>query len=136
MENTGDSIWSVDRDHRLITLNSAFKLAMEASTGNEPQVGQLPAEVFAPEDVEWYQELYDRTLTGDRNVALRTDEVDGQLRYFELYANPIQSLEGVSGAVFFGTRTSRVGCARRRRCTPPRRRRTRRTRRRATFSRT
>ena len=102
VENTGDSIWSVDRDHRLITLNSAFALAMEARTGREPAVGHLPDEVFAPEDVEWYQGLYDRTLSGERHVALRTDEVDGQLRYFELYANPIHSLEGVSGAVFFG----------------------------------
>jgi PAS domain S-box-containing protein len=102
VENTGDSIWSVDRDHRVMTLNSAFALAMEARTGHEPRVGQLPTEVFAPEDVQWYTHLYERTLAGERGVALRTDDVDGQLRYFEMYANPIQSIEGVSGAVFFG----------------------------------
>jgi PAS domain S-box-containing protein len=102
VENTGDSIWSVDRGHRLITLNSAFALAVEARTGSEPEVGQLPAQVFPPEDVEWYEELYDRALAGERHVALRTDHVDGQLRHFELYANPIHSLDGVSGAVIFG----------------------------------
>jgi PAS domain S-box-containing protein len=102
VENTGDSIWSVDRKHRLLTLNSAFSLAMEARTGSEPAVGHGPEKVFAPEDREWYEELYNRTLAGERNVALRTDYVDGQLRYFELYANPIHSVEGVSGAVFFG----------------------------------
>jgi PAS domain S-box-containing protein len=102
VENTGDSIWSVDREHRLITLNSAFALAMEARTGSEPEVGQLPAEVFPPEDVEWYEELYDRALSGERHIALRTDHVDGQVRHFELYANPIHSLDGVSGAVIFG----------------------------------
>jgi PAS domain S-box-containing protein len=102
VENTGDAIWSVNRDHELITLNSAFSLAMEARTGSEPEVGQFPGDVFAPEDVEWYQQLYDRTLSGERHVALRTDQVDGQQRYFELYANPIHSIEGVSGAVFFG----------------------------------
>jgi PAS domain S-box-containing protein len=102
VENTGDSIWSVDRHHRLITLNSAFSLAMEARTGSEPAVGQLPAQVFPPEDVEWYEELYDRALAGDRHVALRTDNADGQVRYFELYVNPIHSAEGVSGAVIFG----------------------------------
>jgi PAS domain S-box-containing protein len=102
VENTGDSIWSVDRDHRLITFNSAFALAMEARSGHEPGVGQLPGQLFPPEDLPWYQALYERTLGGERHVALRTDEVDGQLRYFELYANPIQSLAGVSGAVFFG----------------------------------
>jgi PAS domain S-box-containing protein len=102
VENTGDSIWSVDREHRLITFNSAFALATEARSGREPAVGQPPEQLFAPEDLSWYQELYERTLSGERHVAVRTDEVDGQLRYYELYANPIQSLEGVSGAVFFG----------------------------------
>ncbi len=102
VENTGDSIWSVDRHHRLITLNSAFALAMEARTGSEPAVGQLPEQVFPPEDIAWYEELYDRALAGDRHVALRTDHVDGQVRYFELYANPIHSTDGVSGAVIFG----------------------------------
>jgi PAS domain S-box-containing protein len=102
VENTGDSIWSVDRHHRLITLNSAFALALEARTGREPQVGHLPADVFPEEDVAWYEEVYDRTLRGERHVALRTESVDGQLRYFELYANPIQAIDGVSGAVFFG----------------------------------
>ena len=102
VENTGDSIWSVDRDHRLITLNSAFALEMEARTGREPRVGQRPYDVFPPKDVGWYEEMYDRTLRGERHIALRNDEVDGHQRYFELYANPIHALEGVSGAVFFG----------------------------------
>ena len=103
VENTGDSIWSVDREHRLITLNSAFSLAIEARTGREPKAGMLPSQLFPSEDdAQWYRELYARTLAGERHVAVRTDHVDGQLRYFELYANPIQSLEGVIGAVFFG----------------------------------
>jgi len=102
VENTGDSIWSVDRDHRLITYNSAFALGTEARSGTEPEVGRLPRDLFAPEDVAWFEALYDRTLAGERHVALRIEEVDGSPRYFELYANPIQSLESVSGAVFFG----------------------------------
>ena len=102
VENTGDSIWSVDRHHRLITMNSAFALAVEARTGVEPEVGQLPGDIFAPEDVEWYVELYDRTLRGERHIKLRDEHVGGQHRYFEVYANPIQALQGVSGAVFFG----------------------------------
>ncbi|HET9947294.1 MAG TPA: PAS domain S-box protein [Longimicrobiales bacterium] len=102
VENTGDSIWSVDREHRLITLNSAFALAVEARTGREPQVGQLPEEVFLPQDALWFRNLYDRTLAGERLVDMRSEEVDGQERFFEVFGNPIQSVEGVSGAVFFG----------------------------------
>jgi PAS domain S-box-containing protein len=103
VENTGDSIWSVDREHRLITLNSAYALAIEAHTAKEPLAGETPDEIFSDgDDVRWYRELYARTLSGERHVAVRSDEVDGHVRHFELYANPIQSLEGVSGAVFFG----------------------------------
>ncbi len=102
VESTGDTIWSVDRDHRLITFNAAFALGTEAHTGREPTVGDVPADIFSPDDVEWYEDMYNRTLNGERHVALRTDEVGEHLRYFEVYANPIQAFEGISGAVFFG----------------------------------
>jgi PAS domain S-box-containing protein len=102
VENTGDAIWSVDRQHRLITFNSAYSLAIEARTGREPRVGDLPRNVYGPVDADWYAEVYQRALSGDRHVALKTDEVDGQLRYFEYYANPIQGEEGIRGSVLFG----------------------------------
>ncbi|MCG6956262.1 MAG: response regulator [Gemmatimonadetes bacterium] len=102
VENTGDGIWSVDREHRLITFNSAFALSIEAATGREPAVGRLPRETFNPEDIDFYEELYDRALRGERHVALRTERVGSQTMYFELYANPIQGEEGITGAVFFG----------------------------------
>jgi PAS domain S-box-containing protein len=103
VENTGDSIWSVDRDQRLITLNSAYKLEIEAHTGREPRAGDTLSALFSDEDdVQWYRELYSKTLSGVRDVTVRSDAVDGHERHFELYANPIHSLEGVVGAVFFG----------------------------------
>ena len=102
VENTGDAIWSVDRQQSLITFNSAYSLAIEARTGREPRVGALPRDVYGGEDAGWYSDVYQRALTGDRHVALRTDQVEGQQRYFELYANPIQGDEGIRGVVLFG----------------------------------
>lgn len=102
VESTGDTIWSVDRDQRLITFNSAFALTVEAQSGKEPKVGGLAADMHRPEDVAWYRDLYSKTLGGERHVVLRTDQSEGQERYIEVYANPIQAFEGVSGAVFFG----------------------------------
>lgn len=102
VENTGDAIWSVDRQHRLITFNSAYALSIEARTGREPRVGDLPRDMYGPEDAQWYGEVYQRALSGDRHVALRSDSVEGQERYFEIYANPIQGDEGIRGAVLFG----------------------------------
>ena len=102
VESTGDTIWSVDPDQRIITFNSAFAVVVEAETGKEPKVGGLAADTHRPEDVEWYTELYSKALAGERHVALRTDQHEGQERYFEVYANPIEAFDGVSGAVFFG----------------------------------
>ncbi|HSW30273.1 MAG TPA: response regulator [Longimicrobiales bacterium] len=102
VENTGDAIWSVDRHQSLITFNSAYSLAIEARTGREPRVGDFPRDVYGGEDASWYSDVYQRALTGDRHVALRTDQVEGQQRYFELYANPIQGDEGIRGVVLFG----------------------------------
>ncbi len=103
VEHTGDSFCYVAAAHRLITLNSAFSLAVEARTGREPRAGMLPSDLFPDEeDAHWFREMYAKTLAGERHVAVRSDHVDGQLRYTELYANPIQSADGVVGAVFFG----------------------------------
>ncbi|MDP2958858.1 MAG: response regulator [Longimicrobiales bacterium] len=102
VENTGDAIWSVDRLQRLITFNSAYSLAIEARTGREPKVGDLPLAVYGAQDAQWYAEVYGRAVAGDRHVAVRSDEVEGQLRYFEFYANPIQGEEGINGVVLFG----------------------------------
>ncbi|NIP57477.1 MAG: PAS domain S-box protein, partial [Gemmatimonadetes bacterium] len=66
VESTGDAIWSVNREHQLITFNSAFGLAMEARTGREPRRGDPPERVFREEEVPWYREQYERALGGER----------------------------------------------------------------------
>ncbi len=102
VENTGDAIWSIDRMERLITFNSAFSLAVEASSGREPERGQRPHEVFDDASVPFYRHLYERVLLGERFSELQETEVGGHVRHFEIYCNPIQEDRGVTGAVMFG----------------------------------
>jgi PAS domain S-box-containing protein len=107
VENTGDTIWSVDRQERLITFNSAFALAVEARTGREPKVGMPAHEVFLPEDLPFYEEIYARTLAGERLAELREENVQGQQQWFEVYCHPITDEEGITGAVMFGKDVTR-----------------------------
>ena len=107
VENTGDTIWSVDRDERLITFNSAFALAVEARTGREPKMGDDPRSVFLSEDVPYYDEMYRRTLSGERLAELRNETVQGQEIWFEIYCHPITDEAGVTGAVMFGKDVTR-----------------------------
>jgi PAS domain S-box-containing protein len=107
IESTGDSIWSIDREQRLVTINSGFALALEARTGREPRVGDRPEEVFPEDDVEWYRELYERALTGERFSDLRIDIVGGETRMYEIFCQPIPAAAGYDGAVMFGRDVTR-----------------------------
>ena len=107
VENTGDAIWSVDRRHCLITFNSAFALVLEARTGREPSKGDLPEALFTKEDAGWYRKLYTRALNGERLSQIRTEEVAGQIRHYEIFFNPIHEEDGITGVVAFGKDATR-----------------------------
>jgi PAS domain S-box-containing protein len=107
IENTGDAIWSVDLDHRLITFNSAAALALEARSGREPQVGDLPEDLYTPQVAEWYREAFQTAFSGARFSKLLTENVDGEIRYFEQFFNPIQEDGAWVGIVVFGKDVTR-----------------------------
>ena len=102
VENTGDAIWSVDRDNRLITFNTAFSMSMEVRTNREPKVGDRPGDCLPSEDVPWYEEMYERALVGEGFSELRDEEIGGQLRSFEFFFNPIREAAGITGVAAFG----------------------------------
>ncbi len=102
VENTGDGIWSVDSQHRLITFNSAFSLDIEARTTLEPKVGDAPEDLYPEDQAPWYREVYEEVLRTGRQSRIRAEEVNGELRHFELFFNPIQDLDGSAGVVVFG----------------------------------
>ena len=107
VENTGDVIWSVDREQRLITFNTAFALAVEARTGREPKRGDPPKLVFPPKAAERFREAYEKALRGERFTELRETEVSGYTTHYEHFFNPIQEGAGVTGVVIFGKDVSR-----------------------------
>jgi len=102
VENTGDAIWSVDRDMRLITFNTAFSMSMEVRTSREPRVGDQPVDCLPPDDVAWYTQMYERALYGESFSELRDEEVGGQVRSFEFFFNPIREVAGITGVAAFG----------------------------------
>ena len=102
VENTGDAIWSVNRDLQLITFNTAFSMALEARTGKEPGAAGLPEEVYPPEDAAWYRAMYQRALRGEAFSELRDEEIGGQIRSYELFFNPIREAMGITGVAVFG----------------------------------
>jgi PAS domain S-box-containing protein len=102
VENTGDAIWSVDRDMRLITFNTAFSMSMEVRTNREPEVGDRPEDCLPPVDVGWYEEMYQRSLFGETFSELRDEDIGGQVRSYEFFFNPIRDSGGITGVAAFG----------------------------------
>ncbi len=102
VENTGDVIWSVNADHALITFNSAFALGVEARTGVEPKVGDGPEDLYEEEQAIFFQQSYDEVLRQGRLSKIRSEEMDGEVRHFELFFSPIGDHEDLAGVVVFG----------------------------------
>ena len=102
VENTGDVIWSVNSDHALITFNSAFALAVEARTGFEPSVGDGPEDLYPSDQAIWFQQSYDEVLRKGRMSKIRSEEMDGEIRHFELFLSPIRDQADSAGVVVFG----------------------------------
>ena len=102
VENTGDVIWSVNADHALITFNSAFALGVEARTGIEPSVGDGPEDLYGEETAIFFQQSYDEVLRQGRLSKIRSEELDGEVRHFELFFSPIGDHEDLAGVVVFG----------------------------------
>ena len=102
VENTGDVIWSVNADHALITFNSAFALGVEARTGVEPKVGDGPEDLYEEEQSIFFQQSYDEVLRQGRLSKIRSEEMDGEVRHFELFFSPIGDHEDLAGVVVFG----------------------------------
>ncbi len=107
VENTGDAIWSVDTRQRLVTFNSGFALAVEARSGREPRVGDPPEVVFGTRTAQWYRDMYDRVLSGERFSALLEERMEGQERVVEIFCNPVLEADGTTGAVMFGKDVTR-----------------------------
>ncbi len=110
-ESTGDAIWSVAPDHSLITFNTAYALTVEAITGRAPEVGDPLSRVVSTGDVDWFRGCFERALSGNRFSAVRDEHVDGQLRNYELFFNPIDAGTRSAGVVVFSkdiTRRRRV----------------------------
>ncbi len=111
-ESTGDPIWSVDREGRLVTFNAAFTAALEGIVGRRPEVGEATVDIMGEEAAEWFHRCYARALMGRRFSGVREERFLGEKRVFEMFFNPIQTADGeVSGVVVFArdaTRRHRV----------------------------
>lgn len=102
IENTADAIWSIDRQYRIITLNTTFQRQFLASFGHSLQAGMnILAHLPESEALEW-RNYYDRALTGERFCIERTFAYNDTRSTYEISFNPIRGADAaVTGASIF-----------------------------------
>lgn len=102
VENTVDSIWSINRKYDIIYVNDVFKKAY-LNTFNillEPGINKLQS---LPEAlVSLWKDRYDKVLMGERLVFTDIVEVPGMTIHIEVVGNPIVQDGEITGACFTG----------------------------------
>jgi PAS domain S-box-containing protein len=102
LQNTTDAIWSVDREHRLVTFNAWFSDRFGRLFGFQPALGQRPEELM-PEPLRTYwTRVYDRALRGATFSVEQQFEFDGGPRCFDVSVNPLRVEGEIVGAAVVG----------------------------------
>ncbi|MES2767486.1 MAG: PAS domain S-box protein [Bacteroidota bacterium] len=101
IENTDDSIWSVDREYRLITFNSAFSKSFFDGFGIRLTVGAHASDLVPEEVFYYWKALYDRALKGEKFSVENKFEMPGILMYSEISLNPIITDGEITGVAAY-----------------------------------
>jgi PAS domain S-box-containing protein len=104
IESTKNSVWAIDKNYKLITLNTFFKKFFKSFFKKDISVGINILEVLPENEKLKWKEIYKRAFKGeqwiqnDHYVRYKTDI------YFEYYINPIiDKNNNITGVTVFST---------------------------------
>jgi PAS domain S-box-containing protein len=101
IDNTSDSIWSVDKELRLIAFNSFFLRRFGTLFGTRPEEGDRLPDLLGPEEWATREASYARALAGERFVIDQRHQVGGESFFFDVSFNPIHTGREVTGVAVF-----------------------------------
>lgn len=94
IENTQDMIWSIDRDYRVVTLNTSFRTVYDLAYGVMLNIDSDVLAELNPEDQAEWRARYDRALGGERFVIEDAFEAYDAVVDIEVSYNPILTTGG------------------------------------------
>jgi PAS domain S-box-containing protein len=101
LENSTDSIWSLDCELRLIGYNKLYQIITKQFTGIDVQIGMKILEYCEPEVRAVWIGLYERAIAGERFMEELTEFYDGIYHTHEISFNPIVINNKVVGVAIF-----------------------------------
>jgi len=97
INNTNESIWSLDKDFNLIICNDNFRISYQAAYNIELRLGDNLLEILSPALRELWKPKYDTALSGQRISFEFHETIQNTLYYFNVYLNPIYTNGKVTG---------------------------------------
>jgi two-component system sensor histidine kinase/response regulator len=102
IENTLDSIWSINTQYEILYINEIFSHAFDAVFGVKLKPGDNILQALPAAIRHTWKERYDRALAGKRFVFTDAIEAHGAIIHVEVAANPIEQSGRVVGVSFVG----------------------------------
>jgi PAS domain S-box-containing protein len=104
IESTRNSIWSVDRNFRLTTLNTYFKKFFKTFFRKDISIGLNILEVLPEKEKQKWEEIYRRALMGEQLIQEFIYNKNRAKIYFENFINPIiDKHNNITGVTVFST---------------------------------
>ncbi|NPD46035.1 PAS domain S-box protein [Lentimicrobium sp. S6] len=98
LESSQDAIWSVDREFKLLTINSKFRNEFHYNYGVKLNKGNCILDFVSKETADLWKSRYLRVFSGESVVEIDQFEIDHKPYYFEITINPIVYGQHISGA--------------------------------------
>ena len=94
INNTRDLIWSVDKEHILISANNAFKDSIQDTIGYYPQLGKnILSPGLSKELISKWKSYYSKALSGDEFSIIESSPIkNGVIKKIWISFNPIRDL--------------------------------------------
>jgi PAS domain S-box-containing protein len=102
IENTLESIWSVNRNYEVQYVNEVFAAAFKQTFGVKLAKGINIVESLPPEIQPLWKEKYERTFKNEHFVFEERIDIGGKSIYIEVAMNPIVVDSKVVGASLYG----------------------------------
>ena len=98
INNRNESIWSIDKDYRLVVCNDYFRDSYEAAYNFKLESGIDLVSILKPELKTYWKAYYDTALQGQKVSFEFSESIHGKKYHFNVWLNPIYIDDKIAGA--------------------------------------
>lgn len=98
INNTNDSIWSLDRNYNYIIFNKTYADLFYQNYGSEVKKGMNAKQWLSEEEADFWIPMFESVFAGQKKTFEFSHQFDGESHYFQTSLNPIYEDDIVTGA--------------------------------------